>query len=519
MPKNKILFHGRHLLHTTFQEQALGRLARRLKAESGEVEVVFAVTSANHANSRFNPVPFHYRSIGIDLFAREVLEPIDVRWHIIPIPHLSPTERFADRIISHAKAASEGALSIGPENTVVFCSTVPLIEQFNKLGFEVDAAEYDPLTRQNVARVPQDILKAFAARMKSWATLPLSDELSGATRKLWRTYPEIAAEIERLWNEQLLTEHGDLTETRDYGTYSFSMSKHDVIDHKYKVIKSGIVPGVIVDEGCADGALLVRIAKDFPDSDLIGIEITREFLAEARERVRRGEFGNSFVFLHQRNLAHKIFDDASVNTTICNSTTHEIWSYGGGDETLKAYLKHKYAQLRPEGALVIRDVVGPESGEQEIYAWFNDADGITPAPADVGKYSVRELSTRGRFYRFAKEFLNGRGVDYAEAMRDGKPLIRAKRKDIADFLSKKSYVDNWDSELHESFTHWPYSRWKAELEAVGFSLDEGLSKAYVNEWIVEKYIKGTARLYAEERGELVDEPFPPTNIILVARKQ
>src|SRR5215470_1272550 len=110
MQKNKILFHGRHLLHTTFQERALAALAQRLTAGSSRVEVVFAVTSANHANSRFNPVPFHYRSIGIDLFARAVLEPLDVDWHIIPIPHMAPTERFGERIISHAKAASEGAL-------------------------------------------------------------------------------------------------------------------------------------------------------------------------------------------------------------------------------------------------------------------------------------------------------------------------------------------------------------------------------------------------------------------------
>src|SRR4029078_9194475 len=109
-------------------------------------------------------------------------------------------------------------------------------EQFKKLGFEIDPAEYDLHTSQNIARVPQDLLKAFAGRMKSWETLPLSEELSAATKKLWMTYPEIAAEIEHLWNEKLLTEHGDLTETRDYGTYSFSMSKHDVIDHKYKVI-------------------------------------------------------------------------------------------------------------------------------------------------------------------------------------------------------------------------------------------------------------------------------------------
>jgi len=89
MQKNKILFHGRHLLHTTFQEQALGRLAQRLKAESGEVEVVFAVTSANHANSRFNPVPFHYRSENADLYAERPLIQLSCRGEVTAVHYNS----------------------------------------------------------------------------------------------------------------------------------------------------------------------------------------------------------------------------------------------------------------------------------------------------------------------------------------------------------------------------------------------------------------------------------------------
>ncbi len=518
--KHRILFHGRHILHTRFQEQAVAALIQALSASSDRpVEVIFAVTSANHANSRYNPVPFHYRAIGIDLFARKVLAPLGARWSIIPIPHMPPTEAFAERVVAYARAIHESGSDISPENTIVLCSTVPLIKQFRSAGYEVSTAEYDETAQTYKASTPQSMLAEHAAHMiESRDTPSFVETVSQATIDLWNTYSEIPQEIERLWRESLLTEHGDITETRDYGTYSFSMSRSDVIDRKYEDIKAGIVPGVIVDEGCADGALLTKIAKEFPDSDLIGIEITREFLAEAHERQRRGEFGSSFVFFHQRNLAHKIFDEASVDTTICNSTTHEIWSYGGGDETLRQYLAYKYAQLKPGGALVIRDVIGPEQGDEMMYAWFNDADGTTPTPDEAAQADAHTLSTLGRFYKFAKEFFNGRGVEYAEEVVDGKKLIRASRKDITDFLGKKNYVDNWDSELHESFTHWSFGRWKEELERAGFTLDTALSYAYTNDWIAEHHFKGTAELFTKAGDKFVPEEWPPTNVILVARK-
>ncbi|MBI2030672.1 methyltransferase domain-containing protein [Candidatus Kaiserbacteria bacterium] len=518
--KHRILFHGRHILHTRFQEQALSALVQEMAFSSDSpVEVIFAVTSANHANSRYNPVAFHYRAIGIDLFARKVLGPLGARWSIVPIPHMPPTEHFAQRVIAYVHAMHEDGSDISPENTTVLCSTAPLIKQFRAAGYDVATAEYDEATQTYKAPTPQSILAEHAVHVVEGRNTPsFVETVSQATIDLWNTYPEIPQEIERLWNESLLTEYGDITETRDYGTYSFSMSRSDVIDRKYEDIKAGIVPGVIVDEGCADGALLTKVTKEYPDSDLIGIEITREFLAEAHERQRRGEFGSSFVFFHQRNLAHKIFDEASVDTTICNSTTHEIWSYGGGDETLRQYLAYKYAQLKPGGALVIRDVIGPENGDEEIYAWFEDAAGDTPAPEEAPGRDAHTLSTRGRFYKFAKEFFNGRGVKYNEETIDGKKLVRASRKDIADFLGKKNYVDNWDSELHESFTHWSFGRWKEELERAGFSLDTALSYAYTNDWIVEHHLKGTAELFTKKGDSLEAESWPPTNVILVARK-
>lgn len=514
-----LLFHGRHVLHTAFQEKALSELVRELQAGEGneQLEVVFAVTSSNHANSRYNPVPFHYRAIGVDRFAQRVLEPLGASWDIVAIPHMPPTDQFVKRVISYVHAELEHEIS--PENAIVLCSTPPLITQFRELGYDVRTAEFDESAGTFAHKAPPQILTEYAQSLATWETDEvLLSELSPATIALWKTYPAIPQEIVRLWNETLLTEGGDITETRDYGTYTFSMSRSEVIDRKYEDIKEGIVPGVIVDEGCADGALLVRIAQDFTDSDLIGIEITREYMAQAHERQRRGDFGNSFVFFYQRNLSAPVFDANSIDTTICNSTTHEIWSYAGQDEALRGYLAHKYAQLKPGGSLIIRDVIGPEDGEGEILALFNDQNGKAVPPEEVDSIPVEELSTLGRFYRFSKEFFNGRGVKYQEEVRGGKTYIRLSRKDAADFMSKKEYVNNWDSELHEDFTHWSYSRWKEELERVGFTLDESISHDYSNPWIVDNYFKGTAELFREENGALVDEPYPPTNVVLVARK-
>jgi hypothetical protein len=55
-----VLFPGRHHLLTRFQADYLHRLA----ADSAAT-IVWAVTSANHDNTRRNPVPYHRREAAI----------------------------------------------------------------------------------------------------------------------------------------------------------------------------------------------------------------------------------------------------------------------------------------------------------------------------------------------------------------------------------------------------------------------------------------------------------------------
>ena len=318
-----ILFYGRHAITTRAQERYLRECLER--RAGSPTKVIFAVTSANHARSRYNPVAFHYRAIGLDRFAQAVLAPMSLPFALVPVPHMEQSDRFARHILSHVNAALRGIDVLSHENTIVICSTLALLEQFRALGLDVHTAEYDETLAERVEKQPFDILLPVARRAtRAFAEASEFAALAHPTvAGLWRDYPQIPHEIERLHTDTILTESGDITATRTYGAYTFGMSRSDVIEFKYQDIRASIVRGIIVDEGCADGALLARVAIDHSDSDLYGIEITREYIAEAEERVRRREIGATFVHFYQRNLLEQVFEPQSVDTVICNSTTHE----------------------------------------------------------------------------------------------------------------------------------------------------------------------------------------------------
>jgi hypothetical protein len=290
-----------------------------------------------------------------------------------------------------------------------------------------------------------------------------------------------------------------------------------------------VVPGKIVDEGCADGALLVPLARDFPDSDLIGIEITGEFIARCHERQRAMEYGGTYVHFHQRNIAEPVFEPASIDTTICNSTTHELWSYGQREDTLRAYLREKFRQTRRGGRIVIRDVVGPEDKEREVYLWCDEKDGSDDDAGDVEK-----MSTAARFRRFARDFLadqraaGRRGEEtvlrYREEMVDGRRYFVLRLKDACEFMLKKDYVTNWRSEMNEEFAFWDFGQWKRELAGAGFVVLEDAndpgkrSRAYANPWIVRNRLEGKVVVCRMTPEGLARMEHPVTNMVVIGEK-
>ncbi len=550
-----LLFPGRHLAHTNFQEYYLRQVLKmpleKLMFSGGKSpgiqepldQVIYAVSSANQENSRYSPVPFFVRALGIDRFAAEFKQAMGIGYRIFPIPHYRRTDRFAEFIIKEIAQASERGLKLTPENCVVLCSTPEVITQFEALGFTILEAENAAmLPTGGVPLRPGQLLEKIALAGADWFyDSTIRTHLSFATLTLFEDFPEIPVRLQRLWRDPILTESGSLTETRNYATYAYDMGNAKAIELKYNDIKEVIKEGKIVDEGCADGALLSPIARDFPDSDLIGIDITAEFIARCRERQRAGDFGQTFIYFHQRNILDAIFEPASIDTTICNSTTHELWSYNQQAQTLMSYLALKFEQTRPGGRIVIRDVVGPENQYQTVWLWTNDSDGSN---RDFDKKCTSEtelkdlldgLSTRARFYRFAQDFLSElrasgrRGPEtvftYTTETIGDKLLFKLSLKNAVEFMSRKDYTDNWQSEMNEEFAYWSFSQWKTALEQVGFQIienpnrPEAGSRVYVNPWIVANRWEGKCALFTKDsQGVPVQMEWPVTTMVLVGER-
>ena len=89
-----LLFPGRHLVNTRFQESYLKRVLATMPTElpgclagirelnKPPTEIIFAITSANQENSRFNPIPFHVRAMGVDRFARDLRQQTPFRFRV-----------------------------------------------------------------------------------------------------------------------------------------------------------------------------------------------------------------------------------------------------------------------------------------------------------------------------------------------------------------------------------------------------------------------------------------------------
>lgn len=534
---NYLLFPGRHLVNTKFQEQYLinmltepptsvpGFIPGKTAISKPPTEIIFAITSANQENSRFNPIPFHIRAVGVDRFARQLQQQVPFRYRVLGIPHYGHTKNFAAFTLKEIAHQSEQTINLTPENCLVLCSTPEVIRLYQELGFAIVTAEMSAV--EGHPATPIEIVGEIGAQKLNWRDGELAGkQLAESHASLFDDFPEVPRRIMRLYQDPLTNQDGSLTASRNYSTYARGMN--EIIRLKYQDIQNAIRPGRIVDEGCADGALLAEVSRDFPDSDLFGIDLSSEFASRFLERQRAGEFGGAYVHFFHRNLFDRIFEPESIDTTLCNSTLHEIWSYGEGETSVRHYLAEKFRQLRPGGRLIIRDVVGPEDGHQEVLLWCSDADGRNISSQELTKHRDRDaewlvqLSTRTRFLLFAHDFRGGQaGFTFQEEQLLDHPVFRLSLRNTAEFLSKKDYTDNWASEMNEAFCFWNFTEWEQALTAAGFQVLQNpnnpsqSSRVYTSDWIVKHRHREHVAL-TDLAGKTA--PWPPTNMVLIAAK-
>lgn len=526
-----LLFPGRHQLLTNFQFQYLHDLVYSSKTccdlngnplpDKLTIDaIIFAVTSANHSNTRRNPVPFYLRALALQEFVRELPVPS----FIYGIDDVGNLENFAAYTLKRVRHESEGLFDLAPSNTMVVCST-PVLTMYEKLGFQILPAELtDRNTWNHKCALPWDLVEGIAASQDWNSNEAIVRNIHPSSRELWEKY-KLGEKVALLFKDRMISDDGDITTTRDYNIYVRQMD--EIAELKFTETQLYIKPGRIGDIGCAVGSWIKLACKDdrLRESDFYGIEVARHLFDICTQRKHNGEFVNPFVFFSQRNaVTGLVFDANSMNTIHTSSLTHEIESYGSRKDLLQ-FIENRYRELVSGGVWINRDVVGPEDKQKVVLMKLNKFDGRNDdydqplAEREKLRDYLKGLSTYGRFLRFAIDFRKAEGyqLSYRFVTIENDEYIELPLKDACEFISRKDYLDNWQSEMHETFCFWDFDEWKAIVEQAGFKVSPE-SRAYVNEWIVENRLKGKVELFEMTTSGLSKIYQPVTNMILVAEK-
>ncbi|WP_250034806.1 class I SAM-dependent methyltransferase [Paractinoplanes maris] len=496
-----VLFPGRHHLLTRFQADYLRRLA-----DDGAATIVWAVTSANHDNTKRNPVPYHRREAAIERFSVVT----GLRSVVVPVFDTAPTERFAQVTLKTVMVAT--GIELTSADTVVACSTPQVAALYEELGFAIAPVEADPAL-EAVPERPWDVLLRLAAGDETWRDLA-----HASTIDVFDRY-RLSETVQSVVNDPVVGDEGGLTATRDYRTYVEAFA--DAAARKWTAVRQYVQPGRIVDIGCGAGAVLELADRDdaLHESDLIGVEVARHLYQECVHKKAQGVFRNANVYFYQRNvLGGAVLPDRSVDTTLTFALTHEIWSYGNRRDSLLEFARRIHDHTVPGGVWINSDVCGPGDRRRPVLLTLRTDDGANPAEprkdlaelpsAEVAAY-VGGLSTRAKIAQFAVDFAFP--FAYGPVADD---VVRIELGPAMDFLTRKDYTDNWLSETQEQFCGLDFDDWATVLTEAGFDLDP-TSHALRNDWVITNRIAPTATL-ADEHGNQLD--WPSTHAILVARR-
>lgn len=301
----------------------------------------------------------------------------------------------------------------------------------------------------------------------------------------------------------------ELADRPDFDHYAQSMNA--TMRVKWNDIEQYIVPGKIIDVGCGTGELTRLIGENFPNSHVIGLDMSDHFVHLSRTNAK----GLNNVEILQSDVLAKKFDPGTITTKIFSSIMHELASYNGYDKEIpKQAIRQSFGELQSGGRIIIRDGISP--GVHEIYMWLNDANGMNELdPKKNLMIDIKELSTEARFIRFCLQF-KGREWEHQAVKMDEMKLYKMDAHFANEFMSKKEYVENWNVEILEEFGTFTFDKYKRVLEVVGFELIE--IRMYRNPWILQNWYEDKLKLFKNERGKLTEIDYFPTNILIVGEK-
>jgi SAM-dependent methyltransferase len=157
-----------------------------------------------------------------------------------------------------------------------------------------------------------------------------------------------------------------------------------------------VKPGAIVEIGPGGGVVLDLLEARFPESQILGVDLSREVIAALEARAKAGGHRWRVVLGAAEALPELAHD---VDTVVFCSILHEVYSYTPplfAMASVERVIKAAWAALRPGGRIVIRDGVRPPDGTRRIRLVAPDARptfDLYVAQFEGRKIEYRELAT------------------------------------------------------------------------------------------------------------------------------
>ena len=266
--------------------------------------------------------------------------------------------------------------------------------------------------------------------------------------------------------------------------------------------------GRIADMGSGSGRGTFDLACLYPGLELVGVDINPRSVERSRETYQRANLRYELG-----DIADAVFPEGSLDGVLDSSVLHHVTSFNDFSlARLQTCLRNQVAALRTGGVLIIRDFVVPDGPERVLLD-------LPEHDARDGDTEIQRLSTVQLFERFAAGFRSSvhraGGVPFVPmaAPRPGVARYELALRDAAEFILRKDYRADWDTELLEEYTYYSQAQFEASLRALGLRV---LTSVPIhNPWIVQHRYRGQVALWDHAGREL---PFPPTNYFVVGEK-
>lgn len=257
------------------------------------------------------------------------------------------------------------------------------------------------------------------------------------------------------------------------------------------------VRGRIADMGSGSGRGTFDLASLYDGLELVGVDVNPISVERAHEKFQRPNL--SYVV---GDISQLVFPANSLDGILDSSVLHHVTSFNNFDvNRVLTTLDNQVAQLKSGGVIVIRDFVIPDGPEQVLL----------DLPVADGAAALFEV-----FARDWRSSVNPDGpvpFTFLDSPRAGVVRVQLTLRAAAEFVLRKDYRADWDTEVLEEYTYLSQAQFEAAFRERGLRVVT--SRSLWNPWIVRNRFEN--KFYLSDLNEQ-PLPFPPTNYLIVGEK-